>query len=119
MERSDTGMLYPAPALLTRMSRPDNLLTQAAIDESDSTSSVSVSMPRDASCAILEGFRAVAYTCRPASWKAIARAAPRPPSEQPVIRTVRLELDIFLSAVSLAQLGSIGMGTFEKPRTWF
>jgi hypothetical protein len=26
----------------------------------------------------------------------MARAAPRPPSEQPVIRTVRLELDIIM-----------------------
>ena len=34
--------------------------TQAAIEESNWTSNVSVSMPRDAICAILEGFRAVA-----------------------------------------------------------
>ena len=97
------------------MSRLDSLLTQAAIEESDCTSSVSVSMPRDAICVILEGLRAVAYTCRPASWKAMARAAPRPPSEQPVMRTVRLVLDIFSSAMSFAWVRSSGV---ERLRSW-
>ena len=45
---------------------------------------------------ILDVSRAVAYTWRPARWKESARAAPRPPSEQPVIRTVRREFDIVL-----------------------
>ena len=118
MERSEAGMLYAAPALLTKMSRSDSLLTQAAIEESDWTSNVSVSMPRDATCVILEGFRAVAKTCRPASWKAIARAAPRPPSEQPVIRTVRSELEIFLSAISFAWVRSSRIEITEKSRNW-
>ena len=44
MGTSTTGMRYCAPALLTKMSRLDNLLTQAAIEYSDCTSSVNVSM---------------------------------------------------------------------------
>lgn len=42
---SDTGIVYPAPALLIKISRLDNL-TEAAIEESDNTSRVMVSMPR-------------------------------------------------------------------------
>lgn len=57
---SDTGIVYPAPALLTNISRLDNLLTQAAIEESDNTSRVRVSMPRDFRCSILDELRAVA-----------------------------------------------------------
>ncbi len=48
------------PALLTKMSRLDNLLTQAVIEDSDCTSRVRVSMPRDLSWDILAGLRAVA-----------------------------------------------------------
>lgn len=53
-------MVYVAPALLTKMSRLGNGLTQATIEESDCTSSVDVSMPREVSSVILEKFRAVA-----------------------------------------------------------
>ena len=42
------------------MSRLESLLLQAAIEDSDNMSSVSVSMPRAASLDILERFRAVA-----------------------------------------------------------
>lgn len=47
-------------------------------------------MPCSASGESLEGLRAVAKTWWPARWKAMARAAPIPPGEQPVIRIVRL-----------------------------
>lgn len=59
METSETGIRNSAPALLIKTSRLDSLLTQAAIEESDRTSSVSVLMPREASLVIFERFRAV------------------------------------------------------------
>lgn len=63
--------------------------THSAIELSDSTSMRSVLMPTccDANEAIFDGSRAVAYTSSPAEWNAIASAAPRLPSEQPVMRT--------------------------------
>ena len=60
MERSEKGMLYEVPALLTRMLRLGSLATQAAIEDEDRMSNVSVSMPRAVTCVILEAFRAVA-----------------------------------------------------------
>ena len=46
-----------------------------------------VTLVRLARLGILDGVRAVAKTCKPRSWKAPARAAPMPPSLQPVMRT--------------------------------
>ncbi len=54
------GIMYCAPALLTRISRLASLLTQAAMDDSDVTSSVSVSIPKEARCDIFDWSRAVA-----------------------------------------------------------
>ena len=60
MDTSTTGIQKGAPALLTRMSSLDSLLTQALMDESERTSRVSVSMPREVRRDILAGLRAVA-----------------------------------------------------------
>lgn len=62
--------------------------TADAMDSVDVTSRVSVSMPCEASGESLAGFRAVAYTRWPAAWKTSASAAPIPPGEHPVIKTV-------------------------------
>ena len=93
MSVSDKGMLEPAPLLLTSMSRlpPVRAATEethAAVDGAERTSRGRVSMPRALKWAILDGLRAVARTRRPRLWKAWARASPRPPWEQPVMRTV-------------------------------
>ena len=63
--------------------------TADLIEASETTSRARVSMPWAAREVILAGSRAVAMTRSPRLWKAMARAAPRPPSEQPVIKTVR------------------------------
>lgn len=86
IERSEIGMLYCAPALLTRTSSEPPVSsvtseTQADIDESDRTSNVNVSIPEVLRDAIFEGFRAVAKTRNPTFWYATARATPSPPSE--------------------------------------
>ena len=62
--------------------------TALEMDESETVSSWRVSMPDDWAWVSLDVLRAVAKTRQPALWKAMARAQPRPPSEQPVIRTV-------------------------------
>ena len=61
------------------------------MEEGERTSRGTVSMPKGARAVSLEGLRAEANTRQlPVLWKAMARAEPRPPSEQPVMRTVRL-----------------------------
>lgn len=65
--------------------------THSAIDEGERTSRGSVSIPFEERFAIFDGFRALAKTRRPRVWNAKARASPRLPSEQPVMRTVFLE----------------------------
>ena len=62
--------------------------TALEMDESETVSSWRVSMPDDWAWVSLDVLRAVAKTRQPALWKAMARAQPRPPSEQPVMRTV-------------------------------
>lgn len=83
ISRSEIDMIRPPPALLTRISRWGSLETQILIDVWERTSRERVSMPAFLIFVILDVSRAVAYT-----W--------RPPSEQPVIRTVRREFDIVL-----------------------
>jgi hypothetical protein len=97
---SSSGMTNMLPALLTSTSRRPPVwaataATHDAIDAGSVTSSGSTSMrpgpARElASSAALDGSRSVASTWNPRRAKASARAAPRPPSLQPVMRTVRV-----------------------------
>ena len=63
--------------------------TAAEREAVDETSSERVSMEVAFMALSLLVLRAEAKTRQPAAWKARARAEPRPPSEEPVMRTVR------------------------------
>lgn len=100
MSISMTGIEYPAPALLTSESSdpPVSSLTSAThlrMESSDRVSRWSISRPDFLASLSLDRFRAVAMTRHPAAWNWRARCEPRPPSEQPVMRTVCF-LDIVL-----------------------
>jgi len=64
------------------------------IDSSEIVSIWNLSIPAASTALSLFVLRAEAKTRQPAEWKAGAKAEPSPPSEQPVIKTVRFVEDM-------------------------